>query len=180
MRFNNRENVPYRLADGEIVWDSRSCAVTSIVSCWYQGDLYIALNKRGQGTPDFQGHWSLCCGYMDWDEDAYDAARREIWEEIGLDVEGQGFSCQGGVHENQPWFVQSSPRASNQNISLRFWFGHEDISTLPELSMGNCEPNEVDDVRWWKVNDALELQLAFDQNTMIRLWRDRHADPVSL
>lgn len=180
MQFSNRLNVPHKLPSGEILWDSRSCAVTTVVSAQHDGDLYIAMNKRGPGTPDFQGSWSLSCGYIDWDEDAYDAARREIWEEIGLDVEKEGFQCLGGVHERQPWFVQSNPRASNQNISLRFWFTSPgEVNELPQLSADNCEPNEVDDVRWWKVEDALELELAFDQNTMIKMWRDNHANSVS-
>jgi 8-oxo-dGTP pyrophosphatase MutT (NUDIX family) len=176
MKFKNRPNIPRTLDNGDILWESRSCAVTCIVSARVDGIVYLALNKRGPGTPDFQGYWSLFCGYVDWDENIYDAARREIWEEGGLNLERLGFRCKGTAHENQPWFVSSNPDSSvNQNIVFRFWFdGPQNLKELPKLTADHCEPGEVDDLCWFKLDDIADLKLAFDQNAAISFWKEQY------
>jgi 8-oxo-dGTP pyrophosphatase MutT (NUDIX family) len=44
------------------------------------------IEKRGNKPDlDSKGKWCLPCGYLDWDESGSDAARRELWEEVGLE-----------------------------------------------------------------------------------------------
>src|SRR5215470_1156979 len=45
----------------------------------------ILLGRRARGP--YQGRWCIPCGYVEWDEDLRDAARREMEEETGLQVE---------------------------------------------------------------------------------------------
>ncbi len=45
----------------------------------------ILLGRRGRGR--YRERWCIPCGYVEWDEDLGDAARREMLEETGLHVE---------------------------------------------------------------------------------------------
>ena len=40
----------------------------------------------GRRAGSYQGMWCIPCGYVEWDEDVRDAARREFQEETGLQV----------------------------------------------------------------------------------------------
>lgn len=172
--FKNRLNQSHVLEDGRILWESRSCAVMAVVEAvsYTKKETYVALGRRGPGVPDEQGKLCLPCGYIDWDENAFDAIRREVWEELGLDVQDE----HEWDYEPQPWWVQSEPNASRQNITMRFWF-RRFCEELPELSADNCEPGEVEELIWVPYKEAINMELAFNHQEVIRLYyKDRIGD----
>ena len=165
--FKNRENARHTLPDGRIVWESRSCAVSCIVEAFMGGERYVALGRRGPKTPDpeFRGKFGLVCGYVDWDENTFGSALREIWEELGLNVSDP----EKWQFERQPYYVSSDPSPPNhrQNITLRYFFTIA-CDELPELSAANSEDGEIAELAWIPTSDALNLNLAFRHNEVLK------------
>jgi 8-oxo-dGTP pyrophosphatase MutT (NUDIX family) len=116
------------------------------------------MNKRGPKMTN-QGKWCLPCGYMDWDENGFNAARRELWEECGVFIPE--------VKNKDPWFVDTEPTSYFQNITLHY--DHE-IQEMVETHNKNCEEGEVDEIRWFDVNEILNMSddvFAFGHKSLI-------------
>ena len=84
--FNNTENIPHTSKEtGETIWASRSIA-TCIRFCINQrGVKYYLFLKRGDNVTH-TGMWCFPCGYLDFSETVKQCARRELYEETGLDI----------------------------------------------------------------------------------------------
>jgi 8-oxo-dGTP diphosphatase len=59
--------------------------VTSVVAVIIDGENRVLLTKRG--VPPFQGEWVMPGGKIDLGEPIVQALKREVWEEVGLEVE---------------------------------------------------------------------------------------------
>lgn len=125
--------------DNQKYWISRSCAVAMFLFSRDKfGNLCILANKRGTGTPDFQGYWNCPCGYIDFDETGEDAVCREIMEETGYVITPE-----------VPKFVEveTSPKANKQNITLRYT-ALVPYKLLSQVKPIGGEDNEVEEVKW--------------------------------
>lgn len=59
--------------------------VTSVVAVILDSDNQVLLTKRN--IPPFQGEWVMPGGKIDLGEPIVQALKREVWEEVGLEVE---------------------------------------------------------------------------------------------
>jgi len=175
MKFNNKDNEHAKLSDGREVWLSRSVAVVSLVLAndldmgWH----VLAVHRHPKST--FPNTWCLPCGFLDWDETGGEAAIRETWEEAGLNLhqlressENQGGVLYSGIFENKPWDTSTTPDISdNQNVVFHFGSSFA-VDSLPELSLDNTEPDELQDVKWMTLEEAHQTQMAFGHNARIK------------
>ena len=141
-------------------WISRSVAVSGFIFCKDQkGKWYVLANQRGKGTPDYQGYWNCVCGYLDYDENANEAMKREVYEETGLDLHSYKFI---------PYFVNSNPKENRQNVTIRFYKILEgNTSDWSNFSKDKMEKDEVADIKWIRVNEIGDYQWAFNHNDLI-------------
>lgn len=98
----------------------------------------ILLGRRRGGSYD--GLWCIPCGYVEYDEDVYDAAKREFQEETNLDVEiTRVFTVLSNFHDPERhtvgiWFlarVKGGEPVAGDDLSEVGFF---DLQNLPPLA----------------------------------------------
>lgn len=139
--------------EGETYWISRSVCVVVFVYAKHKGEWYILANKRGKGTPNFNGYWNCPCGYLDWDETVIQAAQREVYEETGVIV------------ENLRFINYNDKLDEKQNVTFRF----KGFTEYEEnLSSKGGEENEVEEVKFIKIKDLNKYKWAFNHKYLIK------------
>lgn len=151
---------------GKTFWVSRACAVAVFIFTKYHGEWYILANQRGRGCPDFVGYWSCPCGYVDYNETIMEAAKRELWEESGLNMSTYNHYL---IHKFKNIGYNDEPDTENQNITFRFSGQLLTIpgNPLPELSSDNSEPNEIAQQGWIPLKDISKYTWAFRHDYLI-------------
>lgn len=154
---------------GVTLWSGRYCAVSAFVFMLNNGRWYILANKRGDGTPDFQGMWNAPCGYLEANESAKEGCSREVLEETGLYVNPDQFRLV---------YAETEPELCNHgNVTLRHiasLIGEEldpnnnieDPENISKLKGG--EVNEVSEIKWIPVKDIDKYQWAFNHGNIIK------------
>ena len=142
-------------------WISRSVAVSGFIFCKDQkGKWYVLANQRGKGTPDYQGYWNCVCGYLDYNENANQAIKREVSEETGLDLRSSTFI---------PYFVNSNPKENRQNVTIRFYkILDGDITNWMNFSKDKMEKDEVANIRWIPIDEIENYKWTFSHNDLIK------------
>src|SRR6476620_1455580 len=84
----------------------------------------------GRRSGSYRGQWCIPCGYVEWDEDLREAARREFLEETGLDVSlGDVYAVHSNFHNPRLhtvgiWFLaaeaKGTPAASDDLDKVEF------------------------------------------------------------
>lgn len=180
--FKNRENECTKTEDGRTVFLSRSNAVcvpvTAILS---NGEMYVLMSRRGEGTPDYQHHFNLVCGYLDNDETLAEAAIREVWEETGFYTEAVDKSHVIFDIKKMPWDIGDNPKpGTRQNITHRFGFIFKinTLNDLPPLTTDNCEKGEVSEVVWMNHKDVLNILSSNEKGDpkLYNIWAFNHYD----
>lgn len=107
----------------------------------------ILLGRRGAES-SYPGLWCIPCGYVEYDEEVRAAARREFFEETGLEVElGGVFTVQSNFH---------NPRVHTVGI----WFRAEVIGGAIQAG------DDLDTVDWFPVDNPPPLAFPTDQKVM--------------
>lgn len=143
------------IKDGKEYWISRSVAVVCFVFAYVDNELCVLANKRGSGTPDYQGYWNCPCGYLDWDETLIQAAQREVKEECGIDI-----------NLIQMVGIDSDPKSNKQNVSVHYHSFYTGDLTLSTGEGG--EENETEDMKWIPVDEVENYQWAFNHGHLIK------------
>jgi 8-oxo-dGTP diphosphatase len=113
----------------------------------------------GRRAGSYRGHWCIPCGYVEWDEDVEEAARREFFEETGLEVRLEGvFAVRSNFH---------NPRQNTVGI----WY-------LGTQTGGALRPgDDLDEAAFFPL-DALPEPLAFPTDRDVLAALAAHARSV--
>ena len=107
----------------------------------------ILLTRRN--VPPFKGRWCIPGGHIDRYEPARDAVLREAREETGLDFDARFFG----------FFDEIIPEQGIHAVVLAFYGEARGDLILQEA--------EVQEVRWFTLDEARALPLAFDHKTIL-------------
>lgn len=99
------------------------------------------LQKRGKNSRNQVGYWSKPGGKVEFSETVEDAIRREIKEELGIDIElirSLGFMDHVMKEEGQHW------------LSINY------LAKIVRGEPKNMEPDKHDEVRWFSLDNLPE------------------------
>lgn len=155
------KNWSYTIKEGEhagkTLWSGRYCAIAAFVFCKLDGVWHVLANKRGSGTPDFQGVWNCPCGFLEADETAEGGCNRETYEETGYIIPTSEFNLVG---------VETDPAVCNNgNVTLRY-VAVLDKPPVKGIPTGG-EKDEVDEVKWIPVAEIVDYEWAFNHKRLI-------------
>jgi N utilization substance protein B len=119
--------------------------VGAVVYAIDNGEVYVAL------VHDVFGHWTLSKGGVDEGDTEEEAAVREIKDEMGLDMK-----IVEKLGENE--YVASHPEKGKVRKHVTYFLG-ESAFTEVKLAEGK---GGLDDARWFKLADILELNFYHD------------------
>src|SRR3989338_3243616 len=123
--------------------------VGAVVYAKDKKDIYLAL------VHDIFGHWTLSKGKLLPDEDVKIGAVRKIKEEIGVDIR-----LKDELGNNE--YVASDPELGKIRKQVHYFLAEADYVPLVLEKTGG-----LDDVRWFKLGDILELNFYEDILPMI-------------
>ena len=113
----------------------------------------ILLTRRN--VPPFKGHWCIPGGHIDPFEPAREAALREAREETGLEFDTQFLG----------YFDEILPDHGIHAVVLVFYGEGRGELILQQA--------EVQEIRWFSLDEARALSLAFDHKTILNAFADR-------
>ena len=126
-----------------VFWQNPAVGVAVILE---DGGGRVLLGRRARGA--YRGAWCIPCGYVEYDEDVRDAARREFREETGIEVElGEVFAVHSNFH---------NPAMHTVGI----WFRGEAVGGEPRAA------DDLDRVEFFAL-DALPAAIAFPTDRVV-------------
>lgn len=117
----------------------------AVVYSRHGGDLYLAV------VHDIFGHWTLSKGRLEQGEDLAEGTKRKIKEEIGLAVK-----IIESIGENE--YVASDPEVGKKRKHVAYFLAESPYAEV-KLAEGK---GGLDDARWFKLQEALELNFYED------------------
>lgn len=113
--------------------------------------LEVLLTKRNVNP--FKGYWCFPGGHIEIYEKAIDAAKREVFEETGIETNPVFFG----------YFDEIFPELNLHNVVLFFYSEFkQDVVKINE--------DEVSDFMWIDIHEALKLDLAFNHKQALEVF----------
>jgi len=122
----------------------------AVVFARHDGDIFVAL------VHDVFGHWTLSKGGIEDVETQEEGTIREIKQELGLDI-----TIVEKLGENE--YVASHPEKGKIRKQVTYFLAESDFA---EVTL-EAEKGGLDDARWFKLADILELNFYHDMLPII-------------
>ncbi len=183
IKFNNKPNdhVTYSFNSPSTgikvkqdFWVSRSAAIDVLVLARCKeienNDWMILTIKRSKTMRDDPNKTAVPSGYMDWDEDGYEAMLRELYEETSLYLPDFN-SFNVFDNQKQPFLTLTKPTINRQNIVLLYMtvLNFDDKSQEFPWFVESYKDKETADVKWMTYFDFLttKREWAFNHDKRI-------------
>jgi 8-oxo-dGTP pyrophosphatase MutT (NUDIX family) len=124
--------------------------VGAVVYARNGGELYLAL------VHDIFGHWTLSKGKLIPEETPEDGVVRKIKEEIGLNIKPLE-----RLGENE--YVASDPKEGKKRKHVIFFLAESPFTEVHLAKKGG-----LDDARWFRVQDAIDLNFYEDMLPIVQ------------
>lgn len=147
--------------EGKKLWYSRSLACNIIVYRRTTEDEWEVLAcKRGQGCEFNKGKWNIPGGFIDFNEDSFDCALRELKEETGVELKNKD-----DVFFNK---LDTKPHGKRQTMVASHYacFVEEDTQDW-KFSTEFGEPGETEEVAWIPLKNINLFNWTHDQKELI-------------
>ena len=167
-RINEEHIVKDEFNNSKKIWESRSVAVVGILFALVEGKLSILSEKRSDTMADEPGKWCLPCGYLDWDENGWDALRREVYEETSFLIDD--YKKYLVFDNNQsPFFINTSPTENRQNIAMSYALVFDfHVDVFPK-HIENHVDHEIAEIKWLPYEERHDYVWAFNHNQRINM-----------
>lgn len=96
------------------------------------------LMKRGKNSKNEAGWWCKPGGAIDWGEKAEDAMKREIREELGIEIDIWGYLPH----------TDHVIKKDNQH-----WLAVNYVASIKKGEPKNMEPDKHDEIRWFSLDE---------------------------
>lgn len=116
----------------------------AVVYAEHEGQMYLAL------VHDIFGHWTLSKGKIQDNETLEAGASREIKEEMGLDI-----TIEAELGKNE--YIASNPELGKVRKQVHYF-----LASSPYTDITLEQKGGLDDAKWFKVADILELNFYED------------------
>ncbi len=116
----------------------------AVVYAEHEGNIYLAL------VHDIFGHWTLSKGKIEANETVEDGAKRELMEEMSLDIT---IEAELGMNE----YVASNPELGKIRKQVHYF-----LASSPYTDVKLEQKGGLDDAKWFKVAEILELNFYED------------------
>lgn len=116
----------------------------AVVYAEHEGQMYLAL------VHDIFGHWTLSKGKIQDNETLEAGAAREIKEEMGLDI-----TIEAELGKNE--YIASNPELGKVRKQVHYF-----LASSPYTDITLEQKGGLDDAKWFKVADILELNFYED------------------
>lgn len=126
------EEMPIKILGGAIVYAK------------HEGEIFLAF------VHDVFGHWTLSKGKLEPGENVEDGTKREIKEELGLDI-----VLQEELANNE--YVASHPEEGKIRKQVKYFLGEAEYGPLTLGTSGG-----LDDAKWFNIKDILTLNFYND------------------
>lgn len=165
--FYNKLNNVYEV-DGKQIWESRSVAVVGILFALVNNELFVLAEKRSDTMADEPGKWCLPCGYLDWDENGWDALRREVYEETSFFIDSYD-KYLAFDNNHAPFFINTSPTENRQNIAMSYALLFDFPYGVFPKGIELHTDTEVSEIKWLPYVERNEYAWAFNHNRRINM-----------
>ena len=172
IKFNNRQNNKH-IVDGKEIWESRSAAVLGVLLFYNKdtNEAYVLLEKRSS-IVTHSGKWCCPCGYMDWDENGWQAITREVYEETGFYIP-KYIDHIAFDNDKHPFYINTEPNEHAQNIAISYGVFFEFEDTEFPWGITKFKNDEISQLKFVLIDDIKNYDIAFNHDDRINLFKKK-------